>query len=352
MVMDVRHARIQAWWRRAVRPASAETPWTLEEELALAQQHGIRLVTLEDSDYPAPLAALPQPPPVLYVRGQWLPEDAAAVAVVGSRACSTHGQMTAERLAHDLAAHGLTIVSGLARGIDAAAHRGALRAGGRTIAVLGSGLLRMFPPEHAALAETIAGQGAVVSEFPLRTEPFAYNFPRRNRVIAGLALGTVVVEAAARSGALITATHTLEQGKEVFAVPGPAGTPTSRGTHALLRDGARLVESAEDLLQDLKDPLARCLQTFASSARDAGEPLRRPHEATGRPALEIPVVGPRLTADERAVYARLSARPVGVDQLTAQTSVGAAQLLPLLLGLELKGLVRQAPGQQFVRVAP
>ncbi len=344
MVMDARSARVTAWWRRTMRAASPETPWTLEEELALARRHGVQLVTLDDPDYPAPLKTIPQPPPVLYIWGRWLPEDAAAVAVVGSRACSLHGQMTAERLAHDLAAHGLTIVSGLARGIDAAAHRGALKAGGRTIAVLGSGLLRMFPTEHEALARQIAESGAVVSEFPLRAEPLAWHFPQRNRVIAGLALGAIVVEAATRSGALITATHTLEQGKEVFAVPGAAGSPMNRGAHALLRDGARLVESAEDVLQDLQSALAQCVRTLGGD---------RARPSTGSDgAAEAAPTGPRLTADERQVYARLSARPVGVDQLTAQTSVAAAQLLPLLLGLELKGLVRQVPGQQFVRVAP
>ncbi|OGX37315.1 MAG: DNA protecting protein DprA [Omnitrophica WOR_2 bacterium RIFCSPHIGHO2_02_FULL_68_15] len=295
--------------------------------------------TLADPGYPAPLRLLAAPPPVLYAWGRWIPEDAAAVAIVGSRACSIQGQMAAEKLAHDLAAHGLTIVSGLARGIDAAAHRGALRAGGRTIAVLGSGLHRLFPPEHAALAREISGQGAVFSEFPLEMEPLRWNFPRRNRLISGLSVGVIVVEAAGRSGALITATHAAEQGKEVFAMPGPAGAPMSRGAHALLRDGARLVESAEDVLHDLQQELTRCLQGLRGQG-----PAAPPVPGCSTRA--------RLTPEERPVYAGLSSQPQGVDALTARTGLAAAQLLPLLLGLELKGLARQVPGRQFVRVAP
>lgn len=314
--------------------------------MVAAAEPPVRRFTMADPRYPAPLLQLAAPPPVLYAWGQWVPEDAAAVAIVGSRACSIQGQMIAEKLAHDLAAHGLTIVSGLARGIDAAAHRGALRAGGRTIAVLGSGLRRLFPREHAALAREISESGAVFSEFPLDMEPFPGNFPRRNRLIAGLSLGTIVVEAAARSGALITATHAAEQGKEVFAVPGPAGAPTSRGAHALLRDGARLVESAEDVLQELQGPLRQCLQGKLLTS-EGGGPMGNPGfpiEVKGKPA--------RLTPEERPVYAGLSAQPQGVDALAGRTGMATSRLLPLLLGLELKGLVRQVPGQQFVRVAP
>lgn len=287
-----------------------------------------RTLTVEDADYPAPLRTIPDPPPVLHVWGSLIPEDTAAVAIVGSRLATTHGVFTAGKLARDLAAHGLTIVSGLAVGIDAAAHRGALAAGGRTIAVLGGGLERIFPREHEPLARAIAEHGAVLSEFPMTAPALRGHFPQRNRLISGLSLGVIVVEAAIHSGALITARLAAEQGREVFAVPGPAGSPTSHGTHGLLRDGARLVESAEDVLAELKGPLTASVKVI----REA------------QPA-------PRVTAEEAPIYAHLSTQPVAVDALTAETRIPAAQLLPLLLNLELKGLIRQVPGQQFVRVA-
>ena len=319
------------WWREGRRQPRQAPPVSMDQELALIERHRVRLLTLDASDYPEVLRTLPDPPSVLYVRGTLLPEDAAAVALVGSRLASPHGVTTAERLGRELGARGLTVVSGLARGIDAAGHRGALIAGGRTIAVLGSGLARMFPAEHEDLAGRIAAQGAVISEFPMTMEPFKENFPRRNRIISGLSLGVVVVEAAAHSGALITAGFALEQGREVFAVPGPAGATTSRGTHQLLRDGAHLAESADDVLEVLRPALATCVAGFSAS------------QAVTTPA-------PRLTPAEAPVYARLSTDPVGVDWLAAHTGAPMAQLLPVLLGLELKGLVRQVPGQQFVRV--
>lgn len=288
---------------------------------------GIQCLTPADAGYPEPLRTIPDPPSELYVQGAWLPEDTAAVAIVGTRRATEHGLAVAERLGRELAARGVTVVSGLAFGIDAAGHRGALAAGGRTIAVLGSGLSRLFPSEHADLAGQIAAHGAVLSELPVQTPAAPWHFPRRNRLIAGLSLGVVVVEAPARSGALITARLAAEQGREVFAVPGPAGAATSRGTHGLLRDGACLVETAEDILAALQLPLAGCVARFQPPA-------------------------PRLTLEETPVYARLSSQPVGVDGLTAQTGVAPAPLLRVLLGLELKGLVRQVPGQQFVRVAP
>jgi DNA processing protein len=217
----------------------------LEQEQRLAARAGCEILTTADAGYPAPLRTIADPPPALYVKGAWRPQDEPAVALVGARRASLYGLEAAQRLAGDLAARGLTVVSGLARGIDAAAHRGCLRAQGRTVAVLGGGLSRLYPPEHRELAEEIARQGAVLSEFPMTHPPAAGNFPRRNRVISGLSRGVVVVEAGARSGALITADQALEQGREVFAVPGPITAPTSQGTHELLRQGARLVASVE-----------------------------------------------------------------------------------------------------------
>ncbi len=218
-----------------------------------------KVLTLEGAGYPKPLCLIHQPPERLTVRGGWLPEDAAAVAVVGMRDASHAGLENAQRLGFELAQAGVTVVSGLAREIDAAAHRGALKAGGRTIAVLGSGLMHIYPPEHLKLAEEIASHGAVMSEFPMESLPLKEHFPQRNRIISGLSLGVVVVEAAQRSGALITARFALEQGREVFAVPGRAGDSKTQGVHRLLRDGAGLVESANDILVELQGPLSRCL---------------------------------------------------------------------------------------------
>ena len=225
----------------------------LGRELALARRHGAVIITLGEAGYPAPLVHIPDPPLALYVRGRLEPADDIAVGIVGSRRASRYGVQCAERLGYDLALRGVTVVSGLARGIDGAGHRGALQAGGRTLAVLGSGLARLYPPDHRELAEQIAhGAGALVSEFPMDTAPLPHNFPRRNRLISGLSLGVVVVEASARSGALITADQALEQGREVFAVPGPVTAVTSAGTHQLLKQGSRLVTSVEDILEELR----------------------------------------------------------------------------------------------------
>jgi len=302
----------------------------LQEELALAAQGGVRVVTLEEPEYPALLRQIHDPPLVLYIRGT-LPLQEPAVAVVGSRRASHYGLQTAERLAYDLALRGVTVVSGLARGIDGAAHRGTLRAGGSTIAVLGGGLSRPYPPEHQALAEQIAARrGAVISEYPMTMEPLAQNFPRRNRVVSGLSLGVVVVEAAARSGALITADVAAEQGREVFAVPGAVTTPTSYGTHELLKQGARLVTSADDILDELRlrpEPRAQS----APAASSAGPP-----EA--------------LSDRVRRVLGALDAtQPRYIDQVAGDSGLASGEAASLLLELEVKRLVRQLPGKHFVR---
>ena len=301
------------------------------DELALAGRHGIRIITRGETAYPVALATIYDPPPVLYLQGQMLPQDAVAVAVVGSRRASLYGISTAERLAGELASRGVSVISGLARGIDAAAHRGALRAGGRTLAVLGSGLLRLYPEEHASLAAEIASAGAVISEFPLEIPPMRQHFPRRNRLISGLALGVVVVEAAARSGALITAEYALEQGRDVFAVPGTVDAPTSRGTNELLRDGARLVTSGEDIVEALG---------LAAQAQPA-PPARPRHAHTDWPAS--------MTPDETAVLTQLSDQPQTADALAVACGWPAQRLLAVLTGLELKHAAQRLSGQQFVR---
>ena len=240
---------------------------------------------------------------------------------------SLYGLQSAERLAYDLALRGVTIVSGLARGIDGAAHQGALNASGRTLAVLGCGLSRMYPTEHARLAEQIAAHGALLSEYPMDTQPMPYNFPRRNRLISGLSRGVVVVEASHRSGALITADCALEQGREVFAVPGPMTSATSHGTHRLIKEGARLVTSVQDILEELGlIPLEASCPT-----PDGGAPVRLPDA-------------------ERKIFDALDERdPRYIDEVAQQSGVGMPTLASALLQLELKQLIRQLPGRQFIR---
>ncbi len=304
------------------------------EELQLAKDAGCSVVTMLDDGYPTPLKNLPDPPLVLYMKGAWVEQDRTAVAIVGSRRASIYGQQVAQRLAYDLAMRGITVVSGLARGIDSAAHQGALKASGRTIAVLGNGLSRIYPPEHEGLAERIVAQGAVMSEYPMQAPPLAQHFPQRNRLISGLSLGVVIVEAAKRSGALITADCALEQGREVFAVPGTVDSVTSQGTHQLLKQGARLVTSVDDILEELR--------------LEPREPRPdRPASSPDQPAT--PVHG--LTEQEQRLFESLSAHePRDLDSLAAHSGISAAASASLLLQLELKHLVKQLPGKRFVRV--
>jgi DNA processing protein len=220
-------------------------------ELEQCRRASVRMLSRDDPDYPAPLTEIPDPPSLLYMRGTYEAKDQLAIAIVGSRRCTPYGLRTAERLAAALARVGLSVVSGLARGIDAAAHRGALKVGGRTLAVLANGLAEIYPPEHEELAREIAGAGAVLSEMPMGQGPLAGLFPQRNRLISGLCLGVVVIEATPRSGSLSTAAHAVEQNREVFAVPGPVDSLSSQGCHRLIRDGARLVETVDDILEEL-----------------------------------------------------------------------------------------------------
>lgn len=303
----------------------------LDEELALAQREGVSILTLYDANYPNRLKEIYDPPLALYVRGGPSALDEASVAIVGSRRASLYGLEVAERLAYDLALRGVAVVSGVARGIDGAAHRGALKAHGRTVGVLGGGFCRFYPTEHESLAKQMAEHGAVISEYPMRMAPLAQNFPRRNRVISGLSLGVVIVEAAQRSGALITADCALEQGREVFAVPGPITTATSQGTHHLLQQGARLVTSVDDILEELRlDPPPR---------RD------RPPQAGVRQTAAT-----RLPETEQRVFACVEADPPRyIDAIVAQSGLAAPEVSSALLQLELKRFIRQLPGKQFIR---
>lgn len=299
-------------------------PPLVEKELNFAQKIGVRIISWDNPEYPAQLKQIYDPPPVLYLRGQFLKQDEKAIAVVGSRNPTTYGQTAAERIAMGLSRAGVTVISGLARGVDSCAHRGAIRAGGRTIGVLGCGLDIVYPPESKELYEQVAKQGVLISEFPLGTPPDSDHFPIRNRIISGLSLGVAVVEATLRSGSLITARFALDQGREVFAVPGNVDSPRSEGTNRLIKEGAKLVIRAEDILEEIS-PLAK----FCA-------PLEKPLE-------------PPLSAEEKKVFSVLTSHPLHIDQISAQTKLSSAQALTILLSLELAGQVKQLPGMNFKR---
>ncbi len=306
----------------------------VEEELKKAEKAGVRIVTLLDPDYPEGLKNIPDPPSVLYIKGTVWKEDALAVGIVGTRSASRYGLATAHQLAFDLAKSGVTVVSGLAEGIDGAAHEGALEANGRTFAVLGHGLNHLYPAHHRGLADRTAESGALISEFPMEAKPDAWRFPRRNRVIAGLSLGVVVVEAPIKSGALITAREALEQGREVFAVPGPVSSERSRGCHALIKDGAKLVETAQDIWEGLGAEFKEKLKVFKPDENGKGEKF---------PA--------GFSREEAAVYRAIPlGESVAVEALAQETAFQPSKLLPLLTQLELDGWIRQVPGQGYCRL--
>ena len=314
----------------ADRIAAARRDFDADAELDLCREAGVGVIPRGDPAYPPSLEDIPDPPSLLYARGTIEPRDQLAIALVGSRRCTPYGVRVAERLAGALARVGLTVVSGLARGIDAAAHRGALKAGGRTLAVLANGLSEVYPPEHDDLAREVSASGALISEMPMRQHPLADLFPRRNRIISGLCLGVVVVEATPRSGSLSTARHAMEQNREVFAVPGPVDSLPSQGCHRLIRDGARLVETVDDILDEL-GPLVREVRPSSEET-----PVRHPAELT-------------LSDLERSLLGKLDDSPVAIDELIARTGLTASQVMATLSVLEVRRLVRRLPGQQFVR---
>jgi DNA processing protein len=295
-------------------------------EVRRARRLSIRILLRDDPGFPGILFQLPDPPPLIYMRGDLREADDPAVAVVGSRRATPYGLEMAGRLASEIAAAGVTVVSGLARGIDEAAHRGALEAGGRTLAFLGSGLDRIYPRESARLAERISNAGAVLSEFPLGTAPLAGNFPVRNRLISGVARGTLVVEAAPRSGSLITARMALEQGRDVFAVPGNATVTTARGSNLLIQQGAKLVMCGRDVLEEIPEVIL-------------------PPEASGEPAEAR-----AGSEEEEHILRHLPlAEPVALEDLARVTEIGAGPLLAALLKLEMDERVKQLAGCRFVR---
>lgn len=301
---------------------------SLDKERKGIQELGGQILVHGDSRYPSSLLQIPEPPPVLYLLGQLKKEDKIALSIVGSRAASSQGRLNAERIAGKLAGMGITIVSGLAMGIDTWAHKGALMAGGRTLAVLGCGLDYNYPRYNSALKERIAEQGAVISEFPLGTPPLPMNFPRRNRIISGMSMGTLVVEAAKKSGSLITVNFALEQGRDVYAIPGNIDSPLSSGVNGLIQKGAKLIQGVDDIIEE-----------FPLEVRNyIAENEIRPEK--------VLVSGSR---QEMLVLKLLKKQPVHIDELTCQTSMAPAEVSSLLMKMELKGQVRQLPGKLFTR---
>jgi DNA processing protein len=316
-----------------------------ERELALAGKLGIAVVTCQDPLYPKNLLNIYDYPPLLYVRGSFAEEI--AVAIVGSRLASAYGKYTTEKLARELAMQGITVVSGLARGIDSAAHRGALAGKGRTIAVLGCGLDIVYPPENEALAAEIAAHGALVTEFPFGTPPNAPNFPARNRIISGISLGVVVVEAGEKSGSLITARIASEQGRSVFAVPGAIESAGSRGTNRLIKQGAKLIEGVEDILEEII-PQAGMSQTLPEQRPLISTLEAIPGEPDTPPA-SFQAKGARLGETETKLLPFITKEPVNIDTLIAASGLTAHEVQSALLVLELGGIVRQLPGKLFLR---
>ena len=321
-------AEIQGLDRDIIQGLRSFREWDdAHQELRRVVDAGARIVRFNDPDYPFRLRMIADPPPFLYVKGELRAAEEKAIAVVGSRSLSEYGRRVARDLCCDLASLGFTIVSGMARGIDGAAHETALSAGGRTVAVLGSGVDVAYPSEHEKLYQRIIENGAVISELPLGTRPLAFNFPARNRLISGLSLGVVVVEATEKSGSLITAALALEQGREVFAVPGEVGASRSRGTHRLIRQGAKLVESAADIVEEIAPQLLKRNGGFVD------EPKRALPQNAG--------------ADAQKVFGLFQERTLQIDEVIEASGLAPSRVSEILLELELQGFLRPLPGKRY-----
>ncbi|MHC4437749.1 MAG: DNA-processing protein DprA [Planctomycetota bacterium] len=327
-------------FKTAERIASTREKFNTEAELESAQKLGVWLVHLNDERYPPVLKRIYDPPPVLYVKGSLDRRDNLAMSIVGSRHCSFYGKEQASRFAHFLGSAGFTICSGMARGIDTAAHHGALSAGGRTIAVQGCGLAKIFPPENKKLFEMIAESGACISELQLDAEPLAVNFPPRNRIIAGLSLGTIVVEAAPRSGALITAKAALDYDREVMAIPGKIDSPLSKGANLLIKQGATLIESVEDVMEALGQIGEQLQEHVTDAAAKASARAEEPLFDTGQL---------KLSDAEKKIYDYLTKEPSHIEQIIAETNLTPGVVNATLISLRLKGLIKQLPGSLFAK---
>lgn len=336
--------------------------YPIERELELIHKYGCQVITLYDPEYPPHLKEIDTPPVLLYVKGELTPEDTLSISLVGSRNAKDYGRKVSYRLSYQLAQRGVTVVSGLARGIDTSAHRGALEAGGRTVAVMGNGLSVIYPATNSNLAEKIEASGALVSEFPMAAKPKPRNFPRRNRIISGLTLGTVVVEASNRSGALITARLAAEQNREVFAVPGEIFSELSTGTHKLINDGAKLINTVDDLLNELPPYVLNQIQSQASPVpdietvptqafsvkkSDTKSVLPQPTPEARQPFSTPPP--PDLTPDEKTIFEAIEVPSSHIDTIVRTTQLPISQVSSVLLMLELKGVVQQLPGKQFAK---
>lgn len=315
-----------------------------EEELERLKNYDACLITYQDSSYPRCLLNIYDLPPFLYVKGR-LKEDDVNIAVVGSRMASTYGKFSTERLCRELAINGITVVSGMARGIDSAAHRGALAGKGRTIAVLGCGLDTIYPPENQELYKEIVSKGAVITEYPFGTPPSGSNFPARNRIISGISLGVVVVEANEKSGSLITARLALDQGREVFAVPGSIDSAGSRGTHKLIKQGAKLIENVRDIL----DEILPQVEIRSKDDRPEKSILQQGNSEEKRPE-ERSIAGElgELTDTEKSILQSISSKALDIDSIITSTGLKPNEVLNILLTLELRGIIKQLPGKKFM----
>ena len=327
-------------FKTAEQIAATRGKFDIIAELELAQKLDIWIINIDDKRYPPALKQIYDPPPVLYIKGSLSREDNLAISIVGSRRCSLYGQEQSSRLAHFLSSAGFTICSGMARGIDTAAHQGALSAGGRTIAVQGCGLENIYPPENKKLFELIAESGACISELPLGYEPLSENFPPRNRIIAGLSLGTIVVEAGFRSGALITARAALENNREVMAVPGKIDSPLSRGAHQLIKQGAKLIESVEDVMEALGYIGEQLEDHVSTAAEKAAENIETP-------LFDIKAL--KLSSPEKTIYECLKKEPLHIEEIIDDTDLAPGSVNAGLVSLRLKGLIKQLPGSLFVK---
>ncbi len=333
----------------------------LERELQLIEEYGCQVITLYDEEYPTLLKEVDSPPLLLYVRGELIPEDAFSIALVGSREAKDYGRRVSYQLAYQLAQRGITITSGFAKGIDTCAHRGALEANGRTLAVMGNGLSLTYPSGNSEMEEKIIESGAVISEFPMGMKPRSENFPRRNRIISGLTLGTVVVEASNRSGALITARLASEQGREVFAVPGEIFSELSTGTHKLIDNGAKLISTVDDLLEALPHHLINQIPTASPNLRIENNPeiatsstMAKSGENKKSLAIEKKefnpsIPPPDLTDEEKSVFNAIEVPSSHIDTIVRTTQLPINQVSSVLLMLELKGIIQQLPGKQFTK---
>lgn len=300
-----------------------------KQQVDRAKQQGVEIIDFWDDRYPENLKKIYDPPAFIFMKGTLVKQDKFAISIVGTRLPSSYGKLIGEKIAKELAQKGLVIISGLARGIDTICHWAALQSGGRTIAVMGSGLDHIYPGENKKLTEKIVEQGALISEFPMGTKPDAVNFPRRNRIIAGIALGTIVVEAGLKSGALLTANYALEQNREIFAVPGNINSPKSLGTNQIIKDGAKLITNANDVLIELEPQLKHFLKEDEARSKELPQDL---------------------TELEKILLNALSNEPIHIDKLANVIGKSTAETLSALLPLEFKDLVKQLPGKLFVRV--